>query len=434
MVLGLPDRMERGSVLPGHSGVQKGRASRGQGVMNVPARGTVSFEGVSLDYRLYHDRTVSLMETFLNLFNRRTRVELFRALDDVTFRVQPGQSVGIVGPNGAGKSTTLKLLAGIYRPTSGVVESVGRKASLLDLGVGFHPELTGAENVFLNGALLGLDRQRMRELLPSIAEFSELERFMDIPVKYFSSGMFMRLGFSLATSVDPDVLLIDEVLAVGDASFQQKCYDRIMGFQGTGRTIIFVSHDMEAVSRLCERVIWLNDGRVVMDGGPDEVIGSYVSQTSRPASTGTVDRSEWGTREVRFESVEVRNESGVPSRRFRPGQPIVVDADIVSSLRGTTDGIVFGFSLHRPDGQTVLGTNNLELNRPLLKVDDRLKATLSIDLQIAEPGEYLMGLALTDPARNRDYHWLDYRFRITLLGERKERPVVLRQAKWECRE
>jgi ABC-type polysaccharide/polyol phosphate transport system ATPase subunit len=396
------------------------------------APGTVSFEGVSLDYRLYHDRTVSLMETFLNLFNRRTRVELFRALDDVSFRVQPGQSVAIVGPNGAGKSTTLKLLAGIYQPTAGVVESVGRKASLLDLGVGFHPELTGAENVFLNGALLGLDRGRMRDLLPSIAEFSELERFMDTPVKYFSSGMFMRLGFSLATSVDPDILLIDEVLAVGDASFQQKCYDRIMGFKGTGKTIVFVSHDMEAVSRLCERVIWLREGRVVMDGDPDRVVGSYVSEFGRPVSSGTVDASEWGTREVRFGSLEVRNESGVPSRTFRPGQKILVDAEIVNRLPDKVDGLVFGFSLHRPDGRTVIGTNNLELNQPLLQVRDRLRATLEINLEAAEPGEYLLGLALTDPVQNKDYHWLDYHFRLVLLGEEKGRPVVLKSARWEC--
>lgn len=146
------------------------------------------------------------------------------------------------------------------------MEAPGRIASLLDLGVGFHPELTGAENIYLNGALLGLDRTRMAELLPRIAEFAMLERFMDTPVKYFSSGMFMRLGFALATSVDPDILLIDEVLAVGDSAFQSKCYDRIFGFREAGKTIVFVSHDQDAVRRLCDRAIWLDCGRTRMDG------------------------------------------------------------------------------------------------------------------------------------------------------------------------
>ncbi|MCK4807758.1 MAG: ABC transporter ATP-binding protein, partial [Candidatus Aegiribacteria sp.] len=173
--------------------------------------GGIRMKNVTLYYRLYHDRAVTLRETMLNLFNRKTRIENFRALDDISINIEPGESVAIIGSNGAGKSTTLKILAGIYRPTSGIADSAGRIASLLDLGVGFHPDLTGEENLMLNGALLGLNRNEMKKLVPEIANFSQLSRFMDTPVKYYSNGMFMRLGFSLATAVDPDILLIDEV-------------------------------------------------------------------------------------------------------------------------------------------------------------------------------------------------------------------------------
>ena len=200
-------------------------------------KGLIQFSDVSLDYRLYRDRSVSIMETLMNVFGKRTSIDNFRALDHASFQISPGETVALVGSNGAGKSTTLKLLANIYKPTSGKVTTNGRIASLLDLGVGFHPELTGAENVFLNGALLGFSQKEMKKLIPGIAKFSMLERFMDTPVKYYSSGMFMRLGFALATSVQPDILLIDEVLAVGDSAFQEKCYDKIYGFRKTEKYI-----------------------------------------------------------------------------------------------------------------------------------------------------------------------------------------------------
>jgi len=399
----------------------------------MAAPGTVEFRDVDLEYRIYHDRTLSLMESVVNLFGRRSSSETFRALSGLSFSVAPGESVAVIGPNGAGKSTTLKLLAGIYEPSGGSVRAVGRTASLLDLGVGFHPELTGAENVYLNGALLGLGEARMEELLPEIAAFAQLERFMDTPVKFYSSGMFMRLGFSLATSVDPDILLIDEVLAVGDASFQARCYDRIYSFKGSGRTIVFVSHDMEAVSRLCQRVIWLDGGRVAGDGSPGEILPEYLSRSTRRRSTEeSVAPREWGSREVWFETVELTDAEGTPCRRFRSGDTLHVSAEL-RSRRGTkVEDVVYGFSIHRSDGETVIGVNNLELNRPLLSVDGRLKVRLEIDLEVPEPGNYLLGLALTDPVRRKDYHWLDYHFPLELLGPRRTEPVRLVEAQWSC--
>lgn len=392
--------------------------------------GTISMKDVILDYRLYHDRTVTLRETILNLFNRKTSREWFRALSNVTFTIAPGEQVAIIGANGAGKSSTLKLLANIYEPTSGRVNTTGRIASLLDLGVGFHPDLTGEENIFLNGALIGLNRSEMQNLIPEIAEFAELERFMDTPVKYYSSGMFMRLGFSLATTVDPDILLIDEVLAVGDSRFQEKCYDRIWDFRKRGKTIIFVSHDAEAVSRLCTRAILLDDGKIRRDGDVNEVLAEYSSGSQKRISAASTAPREWGSMEIRFDSVTLKTETGVPSRIFRKDEKLIIDAKIRSVLPEMASNIVFGFSLHRTDGETVIACNNLEMNQGLLEIGENANCILELDLEVIEPGTYLLGLALTDPQGGKDYHWQEYFYPVTLLDQRRNPPVKLRKALW----
>ena len=388
-------------------------------------------DNVSLVYRLYHDRAVTLRETMLNVFNRSTKMELFTALDGVTFGVEPGEALAIIGANGAGKSTTLKLLAGIYEPSSGIAETGGRIASLLDLGVGFHPDLTGEENLMLNGSLIGLSKNAMKELIPEIADFAELTRFMDTPVKYYSSGMFMRLGFSLATAVDPDVLLIDEVLAVGDARFQAKCYERIWNFRDKGKTIIFVSHDMNAVAKLCTRAVWLNDGRIQKDGEVETVLSEYLEGIRKTHDAAAVSPKEWGNREVWFNSVTLRDASGTPARLFRKGEKIIVDAVIKTRLSGTVNGVVFGFSLHRPDGETIIGTNNLEMNEPLLSFSESVKASIEIMLDVEEPGSYILGLALTDPPARKDYHWQEFFYPITLLDDRIDPPLRLSNVTWK---
>ncbi len=396
--------------------------------------GGIRMKNVTLDYRLYHDRAVTLRDTMLNFFNRKTRVEHFRALDDVSIDIRPGESVAIIGSNGAGKSTTLKILADIYVPTSGSSESAGRIASLLDLGVGFHPDLTGEENLMLNGAMLGLGRGEMKKLIPQISEFAQLSRFMDTPVKYYSNGMFMRLGFSLATAVDPDILLVDEVLAVGDIGFQERCYQRIRDFRDKGRTIIFVSHDLEAVSKLCSRAIWLDDGRVLMDGPAEEVLSAYLQRAS--AHSGTVHETEtatpkeWGSREVWFDSVILKNAQGSPAATFRRGERIVIDTVIKSRYPSRIDNVIFGFSIHRASGETVIGSNNLENGQQLLSFTGSVRSRIEIDLDIEEPGTFLLGLALTDPKSNMDYHWQEYFYPVTLLEERKEPPLRLSEAVW----
>ncbi len=221
-------------------------------------------------------REASLKSAALKaMLGRRPQRADFTALEGVSFSVPRGQTVGVIGRNGSGKSTLLSLLARIYRPTSGTVRVAGRVATLLELGAGFHPEFTGEENVVLNGVILGLTRAQMEERLPQIVQWAELEEHMYKQVKYFSPGMEARLGFSVAVHLDPQVLLVDEVLAVGDAPFQEKCYEKIEEFKARGVTIFFVSHDMSAIRRVSDRILWMDGHRLRQDGAPREVIAAY---------------------------------------------------------------------------------------------------------------------------------------------------------------
>lgn len=235
----------------------------------------VSFENVVQHFRLIRERPDTLRETFARLFRNHSRYHSFDALKGISFEVSDGEIVGLVGPNGSGKSTILKIIAGVYRPTAGVVRINGKVAGLIELGAGFHSDLTGRENILLNGLLLGLSKREIRSREQQILDFAELGDFIDSPVKQYSSGMFMRLGFAVATEVDPDILLIDEILAVGDASFQQKCLARIDEFRHRRKTILLVSHDLTTVRRLCQRVLLIQNGRILADGTPAEVLDSY---------------------------------------------------------------------------------------------------------------------------------------------------------------
>lgn len=237
----------------------------------------VSFKGVSKRFTLHHERPRTLQELAIGLFGGdRGRSEELWALKDVDFEVEEGESLGIIGPNGAGKSTILKLVAGIMRPTSGEMVVRGKVSPLLELGAGFHHDLTGRENIYLNAALLGVRQRETKAKFHEIVEFSELERFIDVPLKHYSSGMYMRLGFAVAVNVDPAILLIDEVLAVGDEAFQRKCLARIEEFQKEGRTIIFVSHAVSTVAEMCHRALWLDQGRIRAIGSADRVVEKYL--------------------------------------------------------------------------------------------------------------------------------------------------------------
>lgn len=243
---------------------------------------SLEFENIVQRFRRIKERPDTLREVFAKITQRRITYHDFEALKHVSFKVPKGQMVGIIGRNGSGKSTLLKVAAGVYAPTSGHVRIRGSIAPLIELGAGFHHELTGRENILLNGLLLGLNKKEMKEREERIIEFAELAEFIDSPIKQYSQGMYMRLAFSVATEVDPDILIIDEILGVGDAGFQEKCFERIMSFKNREKTIFFVSHDLATVRKLCDRTILLHNGEIIADGRPAEVIAQYLEIVARP--------------------------------------------------------------------------------------------------------------------------------------------------------
>ncbi|MCU0484950.1 MAG: ABC transporter ATP-binding protein [Anaerolineales bacterium] len=240
-----------------------------------PPREIIRLEKVSVKYRLPSERIGTFKEYIIRFIQRRIRFHSFWALHEVDLSVYPGEAFGIIGNNGAGKSTLLKVVSRVLRPTEGRVVVYGKIAPLLELGAGFHPELTGRENIFLNGALLGYSRAEMEACYQDILDFSELHEFIEAPIRTYSSGMYARLGFSVATAHQPDILIVDEILGVGDESFQQKCANRIAHFRENGTTILMVSHSMATIQRLCQRAAWIDHGRVMQMGEPAQVISAY---------------------------------------------------------------------------------------------------------------------------------------------------------------
>jgi ABC-type polysaccharide/polyol phosphate transport system ATPase subunit len=243
----------------------------------------IEVKDVSRRFVLFHERPQTIQELFVRTMQRDVaRREEFWALRDINLTVYPGDSIGIIGRNGSGKSTLLKLIAGLMPPSSGSVAVYGTIAALLEVGAGFHPDLSGRENIYLNGAFLGLPKKRLDRIVPEIVAFSELEHFIDVPVKHYSSGMYMRLGFSIAIHVDPDILITDEVFAVGDDAFRAKCEERIADFRQRGKTMLFVSHAIGQVIALCDRAIWLDEGKVVAAGNVERVARAYRESVSGP--------------------------------------------------------------------------------------------------------------------------------------------------------
>jgi ABC-type polysaccharide/polyol phosphate transport system ATPase subunit len=250
--------------------------------MTTLAPGAVRLRGVSRSFRIFHERNLTLKETLLR--SRRAAFTEFWALRDVDLDIRPGEAVGIIGENGAGKSSLLKVVAGIIPPQTGTVETGGSVASMLELGAGFHPDFTGRENVYMNGAIHGLSEADVADRIDEIIAFAELADFIEMPVKTYSSGMYMRLAFAIASHVNPDILLLDEVLAVGDEAFQRKCMGRIFNYRRAGGTLLFVSHDAASVERVCDRAILLIGGRVVNDGPPMDVLNAYHRRLARPTA------------------------------------------------------------------------------------------------------------------------------------------------------
>ena len=327
--------------------------------------------------------------------------EDFWALKDVSLEIAPGEVVGIIGRNGAGKSTLLKILSRITEPTEGRVTLQGRVASLLEVGTGFHPELTGRENIFLNGAILGMSRAEITRKFDEIVRFAEVERFLDTPVKHYSSGMYVRLAFAVAAHLEPEILVVDEVLAVGDAEFQKKCLGKMHDVSQGGRTVLFVSHNLAAVEALCDRAVLLRAGRLDADGPVAGIIARYHAQTSsRTSSTHAFDRSRRATRAPIFTSASLVDAEGRDTSQIPLGGELVLEIGLRSARRLRAPSLGIGID-------DVMGQRLLTLHNPIQgSVLDDIEGSGSVRCRVRSfplaPGEYVVKLALSDRTEEID--------------------------------
>ncbi|HEV7920769.1 MAG TPA: ABC transporter ATP-binding protein [Thermoanaerobaculia bacterium] len=334
---------------------------------------TIVVDHVSKAYRLWGRKSqfATLKSALLRRETKLAPDASVPALRDVTFAVDRGEAFGIIGRNGSGKSTLLKIISGILKPTEGKVAVHGRVAALIELGAGFHPEITGRENIYINGIMLGLTRREIEQRFDRIVEFSGIGEFLDQPVKTYSSGMYVRLGFAVAVHVDPDVLLIDEVLSVGDEEFSQKCVAKIQEMKYRGVTLIFVTHQLDQVRNLCDRALWLDHGEPVSIGDPVRVVDAYLQQVAAPSSTPTpivtaeaetketendlAEEERWGSGEVLLRRVALVDDEGRDLVALGAGTPVTIEMDV--EVRVAQDDFVFGVGIYHADGTCVYGTN-----------------------------------------------------------------------------
>jgi ABC-type polysaccharide/polyol phosphate transport system ATPase subunit len=359
---------------------------------------------VSKRFKLQKEHYNTLKERII--FSRRDKAyEEFWAVRDVSFTVEAGQSYGLIGANGSGKTTLLKLIAGILRPTTGQIRTHGRVAALLELGAGFHPDLTGRENVYLNGSILGLSKRQMDQLFDSIVDFAEMETFIDNQVRHYSSGMYIRLGFAVAIHMDPDILLVDEVLAVGDESFQDKCLQRIRQFQEEGRTIVLVTHAVDLVREMCAEAAVMHRGVLAAAGRPSDVARAYrdLLSAAHPKSREEVDAA--GTVEIR--DVVLLDSQGEPTTTFAGGQSLAVEVELF--VHEPVEDPVFNVNIHDSSGHHIFGTNT---DWRWLRIDlDPGPARLRIDFPMLpmREGRFQLTLGVHSRDGKTIYAWRDRR-------------------------
>jgi ABC-2 type transport system ATP-binding protein len=367
----------------------------------MPSDLAVVARDVSKKFRLYHERPHSLKERFV--MRRGARYEEFNALRNVSCEIRHGESFGIIGANGCGKTTFLKCIAGILRPEEGHIATWGRLASLLELGAGFHPDLTGRENVYLNASILGLTKKQTDRRFDEMVAFAELEQFIDTQVKHYSSGMYVRLGFAVAVHSDPEVLLVDEVLAVGDERFQRKCLDRIADFQRDGRTIVLVTHSMEMLRNVCNRAMFIDHGEVVIEGRPGEVIRMFRDTLHGESHTEASTGEERGNRQIRILRVAITDGLGHEKEVFRAGDELVISIDL-DAPEPVSDPMV-GIAVYDEKDDLVLGTNSDSLGHSLGVLHGKTRVRFSCGDLPMQDGRYLVTIGVTTRDHRTVYHW-----------------------------
>ena len=394
--------------------------------------GEIIVERVSRRFRVYARDTRSL-KGFVLSRGRGPATDVW-ALRDVSFSVEPGSALGLIGRNGSGKSTLLRILSSIIKPTSGRAEVGGRVGTLLELGAGFHPDFTGRENIFLNGSILGLKRSYIRQQLDEIVAFAGLEKFIDLPVRTYSSGMYMRLGFSIASHLDAELLLLDEVFAVGDEAFQRKCFGKIFDFKRGGGTIVFVSHDAGAVERLCERAVLLREGRVAFDGPTHDALLEYHSLLAdeREPAESVAGLNEWGSGEARITSVQLRGPEDEEREQFLPGETLSLRLGLRAERALTPPRLSYEL---RDEGGRLLaggGVDTGELGWP--PGAGELRARFDVDALPLAEGRFHFSLALDGPESGHLYHRLARVAPFIVYPAGVERGSVLLSGRWSAGE
>lgn len=380
----------------------------------------IDVRNITKKFRIYFDKGGQLKEKLL--FRKRNRYEEREVLKGISFQVQKGEAVGLIGHNGCGKSTTLKLLTKIMYPDSGEIVMQGRISSLIELGAGFHPDMSGRENIYTNASIFGLTKKEVDARFRDIVEFSELADFIDNPVRTYSSGMYMRLAFSVAINVDADILLIDEILAVGDTNFQTKCFNRLRELKANGMTIIIVTHDLSTIEKFCDRAIWLNDGLIVREGRSDEVVDAYFSfmnnkkietevkpapeppetqeepeqeQNDTPEDSGGIDYSanRFGLRYAEIKKARMLDSKKNDMRIFRTGEKLTIE---IGYHINKPDEYVFGFGFYTLEGKCLYG-NNTQLDRMKINPENKDgRISVDIDRLPLLAGKYILNVAIVD--------------------------------------
>lgn len=408
----------------------------------------IRVRNLSKQFILHDDKPKTLKEKFIRL-NHKSENKHLKVLDSISIDVKKGQVVGLIGRNGSGKSTLLKILSKIIYPTEGNIIINGRVTSLLELGAGFHPDFTGIENIYMNASLFGLSKKEIDSKLDDIILFSELNEFIYRPVRIYSSGMYMRLAFSIATVVEPDILLIDEVLAVGDSAFQQKCINRIMQLKEKGKTIVLVAHDSSVIERLCDYCIWLKDGKVMAEGMAKSVLVSYLDDLGKDESerisqleyykepsnskeeTTAIkpEQSRWGNFKVEILEVDIVDSNGTSSRSFITGDYFGIKFKY--KMNHSFENVAIGFGLFRNDGLCCYGSNT-NIEDIDVELNNEGEILLNIPIMNLLPGEYWIDVAIHS-REGEPYDYLQRAKTFVIQSEKKDIGIIRLDHKWNIK-
>lgn len=379
----------------------------------------IEANSVSKCFKIYYDKGQTLKEKLL--FKNRRRCEERIVLDNITFEVEKGEAIGLIGENGCGKSTTLKLLTRIMYPDSGVIEMNGRVSSLIELGAGFHPDMSGRQNIYTNASIFGLTKREIDARLDDIIEFSELRDFIDNPVRTYSSGMYMRLAFSVAINVDAEILLIDEILGVGDQAFQQKCFDKLKMIKAKGATIVIVSHALGQIEQICSRSLWIHNGKIVAEGKPRDIHPQYLSymgergeetaereaerqqEKTDEEKTGKTElqqeteqqneeKQRWGNGKARIRDIELTDRSAQKKVAYKTGEFISIRVEY--RVKQKIDDVILGIGIFRVDGIRCFGTNTRIDKTREINLSQNGKYVINIEKLNLLPGEYTIDVAI----------------------------------------